>query len=91
MYSPDEAVDLLNQLLVVFHLTVHNESLAFVARPRSKAAGAEPLSANIFESVLDLGETCKFTADIDDHSGQFTRSIQQLTPFYERMVEELKQ
>jgi hypothetical protein len=68
-----------------------HESLAFVARPRSKAAGAEPRNATVFGSVVDLQAVCGFGADVDDHSGQFTRPIQQLTPFYKRMAEELKQ
>ncbi len=71
-------------------IDVH-ESMAFVARPRSKAAGAELHNATVFGSVFNLKTSCNFGADVDDHSGQFTRSIQQLRPFYQRMVSELKQ
>jgi hypothetical protein len=68
-----------------------HESLSFVARPRSRAAGAEPHSASVFGSVLNLQATCGFGADVNDHSGQFTRPIQQLKPFYARMMEEATQ
>jgi hypothetical protein len=68
-----------------------HESLAFVARPRSKAAGAELHNASVFGTVFNLESACGFGADVDDHSGQFTRPIQQLRPFYSRMVEEMKQ
>jgi hypothetical protein len=68
-----------------------HESLAFVARPRSKAAGAELHNATVFGSVLNLQTSCNFGAHVDDHSGQFTRPIQQLRPFYDRMASELKQ
>ena len=68
-----------------------HEALSFVARPRSKAAGAEPHNATVFHSVLNLEAACNFGAGVDDHSGQFTRPIQELMPFYRRMAEELKQ
>jgi len=68
-----------------------HESMAFVARPRSKAAGAELHNATVFGSAVNLEATCGFGADFSDHGGQFMRSIQDLTPFYSRMVSELKQ
>jgi hypothetical protein len=68
-----------------------HESLSFVARPRSKAAGAELHNATVFGSVLNLETACNFGAGVDDHSGQFTRRIQDLGPFYKRMADELKQ
>jgi alpha-tubulin suppressor-like RCC1 family protein len=71
-------------------IDVH-ESMAFVARPRSKAAGAELHNATVFGAVLNLQTSCNFGPDADDHSGQFTRPIQQLRPFYQRMASELKQ
>jgi hypothetical protein len=68
-----------------------HESLSFVARPRSKAAGAEIHNATVFGSVFNLETACAFGAGVDDHSGQFTRPIQELKPFYKRMADELKQ
>jgi hypothetical protein len=68
-----------------------HESMAFAARSRSKAAGAELHNATVFGSVLNLESACNFGAGVDDHSGQFTRSIQELGPFYRRMADELKQ
>jgi hypothetical protein len=72
-------------------ITDVHEALSFIARPRSKAAGAEIHNATVFGSVLNLQTACDFGSDVDDHSGQFTRSIQQLRPFYQRMAAELKQ
>lgn len=68
-----------------------HESMAFAARPRSKAAGAEIHNATVFGSVLDLQDACGFGRDVEDHSGQFTRAIQVLNPFYSRLCEELQQ
>jgi hypothetical protein len=72
-------------------ITDVHESMAFVARPRSRAAGAELHNATVFGSVLNLQTSCNFGPEVGDHSGQFTRPIQQLQPFYQRMVSELKQ
>jgi hypothetical protein len=72
-------------------ITDVHESLSFVARPRSKAVGAEIHNETVFGAVLNLQTACNFGGDVDDHSGQFTRPVQQLKPFYQRMVAELKQ
>jgi hypothetical protein len=68
-----------------------HESMSFVARPRSKAAGSELHNATIFGSVVNLESSCNFGAGFDDHGGQFMRPIQQLDTFYRRFVDELKQ
>jgi hypothetical protein len=68
-----------------------DESLSFVARPRSRAVGTETHNASVFGSVLNLQATCNFGAGVNDHSGQFTRPIQQLKPFYARMMDEVTQ
>ena len=68
-----------------------HESLSFVARPRSKAAGAEPHNATVFGSVINLQATCNFGRLQTDHSGQFNRRIQELNEFYHRMFVELRQ
>jgi len=69
------------------------ETMAFVARPRSKAAGAEPHSALIFGTIgsaIDLHALCGLDSDRPDHSGQFNRRIQELGPFYDRMIIDLE-
>ncbi len=68
-----------------------HESMAFVARPRSKAAGAEPNNVTIFNSAVSLKAICNFGANVEDHSGQFERPIQILNPFYSQIVGELRQ
>lgn len=70
-----------------------DEVKAFVARPRSKALGAEPNSAIVFgeAGAVDLHLLCGFDSDETDHSGQFNRGIQALHPFYQRMLDELAQ
>jgi hypothetical protein len=68
-----------------------DESLSFVARLRSKAAGAESRNATVFGSVVNLETLVGFGPQADDHSGQFTRRVQSLDPFYKRMLNELKQ
>jgi hypothetical protein len=66
-----------------------HESLAYVARPRSKAIGAEPNSAAVFTNSIDL-TTYGFTGVLADHSGQFARRIQLVGDFYQAIFDELK-
>ena len=69
-----------------------HETMAFVARARSKAAGAEPNDAFAsLGSSVNLRSLCGFDSDQPDHSGQFERRIQQLDPFYQRIINELDQ
>ena len=73
-------------------VTDPHETMAFVARPRSKAAGAEPHSSFVFQglgSAISLQALCGFDTDESDHSGQFNRRIQQVTQFYQQLVVEL--
>jgi len=66
--------------------------MAFIARPRSKAAGAVgPNGQVVFSSSINLETDYGFTRDADDHSGQFVRRIQQISAFYQRFADELKQ
>ncbi|HEU0047799.1 MAG TPA: alpha/beta hydrolase, partial [Nitrososphaera sp.] len=67
-----------------------HESMAFVARPRSKAVGAETHNASVFGSVVNLQPLCGFGADSQDHSGQFNWRIQQLGSLYQRLFEDLQ-
>jgi Regulator of chromosome condensation (RCC1) repeat/Alpha/beta hydrolase of unknown function (DUF900) len=76
-------------------VTDPHETMAFIARPRSKATGAEPHSASMLGQLsgtaINLHQLCGFDSDQSDHSGQFSWRIQQLGPFYDRIVEELTQ
>ena len=76
-------------------VTEAHETMAFIARPRSKAAGAEPHSASMLEQLsgtaINLHALCGFDSDQPDHSGQFNWRIQQLGPFYDEIVTELTQ
>ncbi|MEI8341113.1 MAG: hypothetical protein WCH43_06195 [Verrucomicrobiota bacterium] len=69
-------------------LDIH-ESMAFVARPRSKAIGAEPNSTSVFPQSIDL-QGYGFTNQRPDHGGQFNRGIQQLDGFYQIIFNEIK-
>ena len=60
------------------------ESMSFVARSRTKAAGRIVMAGSVGGNY-DVGalSPSKFGTKRPDHSGQFTRSIQQLGPLYE--------
>jgi hypothetical protein len=68
-----------------------HESMSFAARPRSRAMGTELHSASLFNNAVNLETLCNFGAGQQDHSGQFNRSIQQVTNFYQRVFQEAKQ
>ncbi len=86
-WNQDITGDYLSSRLV----TDIHESMSFVARPRSKAVGAEIHSASVFGNVVNLQSVCNFGNGQEDHSGQFNRSIQQLNAFYQRVFQELQQ
>ncbi len=65
------------------------ESMAYVARPRSQAIGAEPNSSAVFPTSIDLRAQFGFGRDRSDHSGQFERRIQQVHEFYQAIFDEL--
>jgi hypothetical protein len=67
-----------------------HETMAFVARPRSRAAGAEQSSAAVFSDSINMEIEYGFTREFDDHGGQFMRSVQRLDSFYKRMFDELR-
>ena len=66
-----------------------HESMSYVARPRSKAIGAEPNSASVFPNSINLG-AYGFGNTQEDHSGQFNRCIQEVADFYKVMCDEIK-
>jgi hypothetical protein len=67
------------------------ESMAFVARPRSKAAGASGGQAptaggSVTESVDLSAAPYNFTNSSDDHGGQWSRSNQQTWQYYQTLL-----
>ena len=69
------------------------EMKSFVARPRSKAAGAvegsgdNPVARGTIDSNINMRRDYGFTPNAEDHSGQFTRPIQQVHRLYQRIFE----
>jgi hypothetical protein len=73
-----------------------HESLAFLARARSLAVGAEPRTGRAspgtfispFTSALDLQAAYGFNSQSSEHSAEFNRSIQhRLLAFYSTLVD----
>ena len=64
-----------------------HESMSFVARPRSDAAGAnESVGGSIGELYnVGPGSPSAFDRESSDHGGQFSRRIQQLWPYYREL------
>jgi len=68
------------------------ESMAFVSRSRSEAVGAEPRTAGPVDTILsvDLADQFGFGYTRPDHSGQFTRNIQVVLPFYNTLLDKIE-
>jgi len=72
-------------------VTANYESMSFVARPRSQAAGADPNSDAVFNgspsgsgpSPYNLQATYGFGSALSDHSGQFQRDYNQVYLLYQ--------
>lgn len=69
-------------------LTDIHESMSFVARPRSEAAGASDLVGGRIGSRFNVGEGSgsNFGRSSADHGGQFSRRIQQTQAYYENLL-----
>ncbi len=65
------------------------ELMPFVARPRTRAVGAEELASGVIDSRVNLKTQFGFDTRPGDHSGQYTRSIQVVWPFYSRFLIEI--
>ena len=65
-----------------------HESMSFVARPRSDAAGANESVGGSIEELYNVGpgSPSAFDRGSSDHGGQFSRRIQQLWPYYEKLL-----
>jgi len=77
-------------------VTNPHEQMAFVARPRSKAAGALPnVGGNIFTTgQVDLHANYNFDTPSQDHSAEFNWNIQRLSGtngFYQVLLHDLTQ
>ena len=66
-----------------------HESMSFVARPRSEAAGASTSVAGRITARYDVGPDTPsdFRDNASDHGGQFNRRIQQVGPYYENLFD----
>jgi hypothetical protein len=65
------------------------ESMSYVARPRSKAVGALTGVGGAIKDQVDLSASFGFGRQRDDHSAEFNRSIQGLNTFYAQLLLEL--
>ncbi len=71
-------------------ITDPREIMAFCARPRSYAMGAQPgVHGMIVGTEVDLNARFGFDRDAADHSGQYTRTIHQVRGFYSTFLEKL--
>jgi hypothetical protein len=87
---PTERRGFVNYLGSIRFVDDHLESVSFIARPRSKAAGALGTIGGAVALNVDIGPASSsgFTDTRPDHSGQFSRPIQGLQPYYSRLLEE---
>lgn len=68
-------------------ITDKRELMAFVARPRSRGVGTQIGVQGVIQGgEVNLEVEYGFTHDSGDHSGQYNRPIQQVHPFYERLL-----
>jgi hypothetical protein len=73
-------------------ITDPREIMAFCARPRSYAIGAQPgVQGMVLGAEVDLHVEFGFGTDASDHSGQYTRSIQQVGDFYFTLRQKLNE
>lgn len=70
------------------YVTDIHESMAFVARPRSKAAGALGATRGAIQSDVSLrGTPYNFTNDPSEHGGQWGRPIQKAWDVYSALMD----
>ena len=97
-YKPDDfywfdGVNCHKDIVVTVRLVTDPfEVMGFVSRSRSKAVGAEPRTAGPVNTALgvDLAGEFGFGRTRPDHSGQFTRNIQVVVPFYSSLKDVIK-
>ena len=87
---PDHRGSVSFTLSVGRFVTDPHEMMAFIARPRSRAVGAEGRTGSPIRGGVNLeGSSYGFGNKRYDHSGQFNRTIQVLQPFYRKLAEKL--
>jgi hypothetical protein len=68
-------------------VTDPREKMAFVARPRSKAAGAlKGVAGQVGGGELDLTAQYHFFGNANEHSAEFNWNIQRVGPFYTELM-----
>ncbi len=95
-YKPDSGYYVTNgtnawKLIPNRLLTDAREIMSFVARPRSKAVGAQPDVGGTLYTIgeIDLKASFGFDNKKEDHSAQFNWNIQNLWPFYRTLITSL--
>jgi hypothetical protein len=65
-----------------------HESMSFIARPRSEAAGASTAVAGTIKGRYNVGpdSPSDFRDTSSDHGGQFSRRIQRTWPYYDQIL-----
>ena len=81
------AMLLINDSTMGRYVVDMHESMSFVARPRSDAAGANESLGGSIEELYNVGPDtlCNFRDASADHGGQFSRRIQQVWPYYREL------
>jgi hypothetical protein len=69
-----------------YNATDLQELKAMVARSRSKAVGAQDGLHGAISGSIDLNARFGFGATRAEHSGQFTRPIQTVMPYYQQLL-----
>jgi len=89
---PTERQGFVNYLGSIRFVDDPHESMAFIARPRSKAVGALGATRGAvgLEVPIGPGTPSDFGDTQPDHSAQFARPIQGLQPFYQELLERTK-
>ena len=71
-------------------ITDPREIMAFCARPHTYAIGAQPdVHGAIGGTEVDMHVQFGFGDTAADHSGQYTRPLQQVSAFYSRLLEKI--
>ena len=72
-------------------VTENREVMSFVARPRSKAVGAQPSVGGVIYVLSEVNLNVNFGFDNkwDEHSAQFNWNIQRLNTFYAELLSEI--
>jgi pimeloyl-ACP methyl ester carboxylesterase len=71
------------------YVTDPQESMSFVARPRSKAVGALADVGGTITSQVDLNANFGFDRNRDEHSAEFNWNIQRVGGFYSELLSDL--